>query len=182
MRPTPSQWRHVISPSWRPKGDKLAVTTTPHALPLSPDISKITDYLFVSVWPEARHADEIVQLGIELVLSMHWLPPRRWLRRLPLTVLWLPTIDTRLTPMPLSKLRRGVEAALPVIQRGGSVLCHCKSGVHRSVVMASCVLIGMGYSAEDAMATVKLGRAVADPDVAYIRRRIVEFELTWRSP
>ena len=78
-------------------------------------------------------------------------------------------------------LRRGVEAALPLIQRRGKVLCHCKAGVHRSVAMASCVLIGMGFSAEDAMATVKLGRALADPDAAHIRRRIVEFEVLAES-
>ena len=149
--------------------------------PISPDISQITDYLFISVWPEARHADEIVQLGIGLVLSMHWLPPQRALRRLPVTVRWLPTIDTPLTPMPLRTLRRGVEAALPVIRDGGRVLCHCKAGVHRSVAMASCVLIGMGLSAQDAMSTVKLGRAVADPDAAYVRRRIVAFEAWWQS-
>ena len=74
----------------------------------SPDISQITEYLFVSVWPEARHADEIVQLGIGLILSMHWLPPQTALRRLPITVLWLPTIDTPLTPMPMRSLRRGL--------------------------------------------------------------------------
>ena len=147
----------------------------------SPDISQITEYLFISVWPEARHADELVQLGIELVLSMHWMPPQRALRRLPLTVLWLPTIDTPLTPMPMGTLRRGVAAALPVIQGGGKVLCHCKAGVHRSVAMASCVLIGMGLSAEEAMATVKAGRSLADPDAAHIRSRIVRFEALWRS-
>jgi hypothetical protein len=68
---------------------------TPQA---SPDISKVTEYLFISDWPEARHAEEITQLGIGLVLSMHWMPPQRSIRRLPIRVLWLPTIDTPLTP------------------------------------------------------------------------------------
>ena len=154
---------------------------SPQPLLTSPDISQITEYLFISVWPEARHADEIVQLGIGLVLSMHSMPPQRSLRSLPLTVLWLPTIDTPLTPMPMGTLRRGVEAALPHIQRGGKVLCHCKAGVHRSVAMACCVLIGMGFSATDAMAIVKQGRALADPDAAHIRRRIVKFEALWGS-
>lgn len=153
----------------------------PQPPPASPDISPITEYLFISVWPEARHAEEIVQLGISLVLSMHWMPPQRVLRRLPVTVLWLPTVDTPLTPMPMRTLRRGVTAALPVIEGGGKVLCHCKAGVHRSVAMAACVLIGMGFSAGDAMSTVKAGRAVADPDAAYIRRRIVKFEEVWRG-
>jgi hypothetical protein len=38
-----------------------------------------------------------------------------------------------------------------------------------------------GLSAEDAMATVKAGRALADPDAAHIRSRIVQFEALWRS-
>lgn len=150
------------------------------APPTSPDISKITEYLFISDWPEAQHAEEITQLGIGLVLSMHWLPPQRALRRLPIQVLWLPTIDTPLTPMPLRTLRRGVETALPVIRGGGKVLCHCKAGVHRSVAMATCVLIGMGFSSETAIATVKAGRAVADPEAHYIHRRIVKFEEVWQ--
>lgn len=151
---------------------------TPQA---SPDISKITEYLFISDWPEARHAEEITQLGIGLVLSMHWVPPQRSIRRLPIQVLWLPTIDTPFTPMPIRTLRRGVEAALPVIQDGGKVLCHCKAGVHRSVAMATCVLIGMGFSVAAAIATVKAGRTVADPDAPYIRRRIVKFEQVWQG-
>lgn len=150
-------------------------------LQASPDISKITEYLFISDWPEAQHAAEIVRLGIGLVLSMHWMPPQASIRRLPIQVLWLPSIDTPLTPMPLNTLRRGVEAALPVIRDGGKVLCHCRAGVHRSVAMATCVLIGMGYSIEAAMTTVKAGRAVADPDAPYIRRRIVKFEEVWRG-
>ncbi len=154
-----------------------------HAQPPAPcpDISEITDYLFISVWPEARHVDAIVRLGIDLVLSMHWMPPQRALRALPLTVLWLPTIDTPLTPMPMGVFGRGVTAALPVIEHGGKVLCHCKAGVHRSVAMAACVLVGMGYTAEAAMATIKAGRSVADPDAAYIRRRILRFEAMWRA-
>ena len=96
-------------------------------------------------------------------------------------MLWLPTIDTPLTPMPMWVLGRGVTAALSVIEHGGKVLCHCKAGVHRSVAMAACVLVGMGYTAEAAMATIKAGRSVADPDAAYIRRRILRFEAMWRD-
>lgn len=147
----------------------------------NPDISKITEYLFISDWPEAQDAEEIMQLGIGLVLSMHWFPPQRSIQRLPIQVLWLPTIDTPLTPMPIRTLRRGVESALPVIREGGKVLCHCKAGVHRSVAMATCVLIGMGFTIEDAIATIKAGRAVADPEAPYIRRRIVKFGEVWRG-
>ena len=143
----------------------------------APDISRITDDVFISAWPEGEHADEILDLNIRLILSMHWMRPSRTLHRPPLRVLWLPTIDTPFTPMPIATLRRGVEAALPIILRDGrAVLCHCRAGVHRSVAMACCVLIGMGHSAEEAMRLVQEKRAVADPYIWYIRRRILEFE------
>ena len=143
----------------------------------APDISRITDDVFISAWPEGEHADEILDLNIRLILSMHWMRPSRTLHRPPLRVLWLPTIDTPFTPMPIATLRRGVEAALPIILRDGrAVLCHCRAGVHRSVAMACCVLIGMGHSAEEAMRLVQEKRAVADPYIWYIRHRILEFE------
>jgi hypothetical protein len=146
-----------------------------------PDISRITDYLYISAWPEGEHADEILALNIRLILSMHWLKPSKRLNHPPLRVLWLPTIDTPITPLPIGTLRRGVEAALLVIQEGWGVLAHCRAGVHRSVAMASCVLIGMGYSAHDAMNLVARQRDVADPHVSYIRRRIEKFESHWKE-
>lgn len=110
-------------------------------------------------------------MNIRLILSMHWLKPSKRLNRPP-RALWLPTIDTPITPMPIGTLRRGLEAALPVIEEGWGVLAHCRAGVHRSVAMASCVLIGMGDTADDAMNLVARQRDVADPHVWYIRRRI----------
>jgi len=146
---------------------------------LGPDISRITDYLYISAWPKGEHADEIQALNIRLILSMHWRRPSKSLNHPPLRVLWLPTVDTPITPMPIGTLRRGVEAALPVIEEGGGVLAHCKAGVHRSVAMASCVLIGMGYTADNAMQLVKEQREVADPFAGYIQSRIRKFESDW---
>ena len=150
-----------------------------------PDISQITETLYISAWPKGEHAGEIRALGVRLILSMHWRRPRHYMAlktvgHPPVRLLWLPTVDTPLTPMPMFLLCRGVEAALPVIRQGEKVLVHCKAGVHRSVAMACCVLIGTGYTAEEAMRLVKDRRAVADPDVWYIRRRIVKFEQEWR--
>ena len=144
-----------------------------------PDISPITDYLYISAWPRGEHAAEIRALGVRLILSMHWRRPVKTVGHPPVRLLWLPTVDTPLTPMPMFQLRRGVEAALPVVRQGEKVLVHCKAGVHRSVAMACCVLIGTGHTAEEAMRLVKEQRAVADPDVWYIRRRILKFEQRW---
>ena len=146
-----------------------------------PNISQITDYLYISGWPRGEHAGEIRDLGVRLILSMHWRRPVKTLGHPPVRVLWLPTVDTPLTPMPIFVLRRGVEAALPVIRQAEKVLVHCKAGVHRSVAMACCVLIGAGYTADAAMRLVKDRRAVADPDVWYIRRQILRFEQQWRQ-
>jgi protein-tyrosine phosphatase len=81
----------------------------------------------------------------------------------------------------MNLLLRGVEAALPVIQDGYGVLAHCRYGVHRSVAMACCTLIGMGYSADEAMRMVKDKRSTADPDIWYIRRRILKFMQLWNE-
>ena len=145
------------------------------------DVSSITDYLYLSAMPQGEHAAEIEAMGVRLILSMHWQRPSRSLGQPPVRLLWLPTFDTPITPIPISTLRRGVEAALPVIQGSERVLVHCRYGVHRSVAMACCVLISMGYSSNEAMALVKEKRAVADPDIWYIRSRIVKFGDLWKS-
>ncbi|HEY8167464.1 MAG TPA: dual specificity protein phosphatase [Candidatus Limnocylindrales bacterium] len=148
---------------------------------LEPDISKITDYLYISAFPEAEHAATIRALNVRLILSMPLQKPHHEVRMPPVRWLHLRTVDSPLVPMPVSVLRRGVEAALPVIDDGDAVLVHCLAGVHRSVAMACCVLIGMGYSAEEAMQLVESKREVADPRVWYIRARIEKFERSWRA-
>ena len=143
------------------------------------DISQITEYLYISGWPRSHHAIDLQALNIRLILSMHWMRPHKSLGNPPQKILWLPTFDNPFLPIPLTVLRRGVEAALPVIQAGGSVLAHCRYGVHRSVAMACCVLIGMGYTTEAAMDQVKTHREAADPEAWYIQNRVRKFERGW---
>lgn len=143
------------------------------------DVSPITDYLYISAWPRGNHAADILALNVRLILSMHWLRPSCTLGTPPMRVLWLPTIDSPLLPMPISSLQRGVEAALPVIQDGYRVLVHCRYGIHRSVAMACCVLIGMGMTAEEAMTLVEQKRSAADPRAGHIQSRIINFEQYW---
>lgn len=145
----------------------------------APDISQISDYLFISSWPEGEHYEEILDLNIRLILSMHWRRPSDDLDQSPLQLLWLPTIDFPLTPMPITALQRGVTAALKVIENGYSVLSHCRAGVHRGAAMACCVLIGKGYSAVEAIRLVEEKRPVANPSIWYIRKRIEKFESQW---
>ena len=68
----------------------------------------------------------------------------------------------------------------PVIEHGESVLIHCKAGVHRSVAMATCILIAHGYTADEAMTLVVEQRPVADPYAPYIQSRIRKFEQSWQ--
>jgi hypothetical protein len=143
------------------------------------DVSRITDYLYISAMPTGEHVEGIRALNIKLILSMHWQRPSVMLGQAPVRLLWLPTIDSPFTPMPIFRLKQGVDAALPVIQTGGGVLVHCRYGVHRSVAMACCVLIGMGYTASSAMQLVKERRPAADPHIWYIRNRILLFEKNW---
>ena len=145
----------------------------------SPHISQITEYLYISAWPKGEHVEDIVALGVRLVLSMHWIRPTKMLGQPPVDLLWLPTIDNPLFPMPIKTLEKGVRAALPVIKGGGSVLVHCKAGVHRSVAQAACILIGKGYSTDESMNIIKAKRAVADPDAKHIQNRIRKFEHHW---
>lgn len=145
------------------------------------DVSEITEYLYISAWPRGEHTDEIHTRGIRLVLSMHWVRPRLVPKDDPVRVLWLPTFDTPMTPIPMRILAYGVSAALPVIKAGNRVLVHCRAGRHRSVAMACAVLIGMGYTAQQAIQLVKEKRAAADPEIWYIQNRIVKFEKYWQA-
>lgn len=120
-------------------------------------------------------------MNVRLILSMHWIMPSQTLGHPPVRLLWLPTFDNPLLPMPINSLKRGVVAALPVIEAGHGVLVHCRAGRHRSVAMACCVLIAMGMSAGQAMELASQKRPAADPHARHIERRIYKFEETWRS-
>lgn len=143
------------------------------------DASAITDALYIAARPRSHHVSGMRELKIDLVISMIWFRPPSELMRAPFKLVRLPTMDSPLFPVPLWMLRRGVEAALPVIGRGGRVLVYCRAGRHRSVAMACCILIGLGMTADDAMNLVVTRRPVADPHARHIERRIRAFERDW---
>lgn len=145
----------------------------------SPDVSQITDYLFLSSLPKHEHAEHIWDLGVRLIVSMPLYRPPKVYCRPPFTFVHCPSIDSPLIPIPLSMLWRGVNAALPVIERGEGVLIHCKSGIHRSVAMTTCILIARGYTAGEAMQFIVERRPVADPYAPHILSRIRVFERSW---
>ena len=147
---------------------------------MSADISQVTDNLFLASHLDETHIEEINQYNIKLLISMvgqrepspHFGPE-------PFEVLWLKSYDTFLTPVPMRKLKQGVEAALPVIKRNKNVLVFCHQGKRRSVTMAASILIACGYSASDAVDLLKEKREVIIPVYWYVKRRIKKFERFW---
>jgi protein tyrosine phosphatase (PTP) superfamily phosphohydrolase (DUF442 family) len=142
--------------------------------------SRITDYLYISTQIRREDLEAVRDLDVQLIINMIALVrPSSALAELDVAVLWLGTFDFILLPIPLRTLTRGVEAALPVIRQGGRVLVYCQAGRHRSVAMASAILIAMGHSAEEAMDLVVEKRPVADPRAWHIQRQIRRFEKRW---
>ena len=146
------------------------------------DISQIAEDLYIASRVKTGDLEAVLQLDPALIISMivQRRPPKA-LTAEGLEVLWLRTFDFPLIPIPLRTLKRGAEAALPVIREGGRVLVFCEGGRHRSVAMASCILIGQGYSADEAMQLISRKRKVADPYAWHIQRQIRRFEALWRS-
>lgn len=143
------------------------------------DISRITDTLYIAAHPQAEHAEELAALPTRLLLSVRIRAPGRVVLGAVENWLHLPCIDSPLTPIPMLLLFRGVEAAMPVVQQGGVVVVHCHYGRHRSVALASCILIEQGYTALEAMRLITQQRPAADPYTWYIRARIERFAERW---
>jgi len=140
------------------------------------NFSRITDDLFIGDTPGMSDYDALRDLGVRLIINM------RLEKRLapdphpaPLNFLWLPAIDNPLFLIPMGYLKHGVRAALAAIRDGGKVYVHCAKGRHRGVAMGACILIAQGYDASQAVQLIKTQRPIADPDIFYIRSRIMRF-------
>jgi protein tyrosine phosphatase (PTP) superfamily phosphohydrolase (DUF442 family) len=145
------------------------------------DFSVITDYLVIGTTPRTEAYHILRAMGVKLVINMRWeRRPYPDIHEKPIPALWLPTFDSPFIPVPVHVLERGVRAALPVIDEGGSVYVHCQQGRHRGVAMGSAVLIAKGQTLEEAMNLIKGRRPVADPGIWYIRRQIMRFAELWK--
>lgn len=145
------------------------------------DISKITDKLYIAARPRSHSREMLLDLNVGLIISMILQSPDKDLGRPPLRIRRFFTIDSPITPIPMKTLMRGTVDALETMGEGKSVVVYCKRGVHRSVAMASAILIGMGYSADDAIELVKSKRIKANPNTYYIKSRIYRFEKVWKE-
>ncbi|MFN2216798.1 MAG: dual specificity protein phosphatase family protein [Anaerolineales bacterium] len=146
------------------------------------DFSEINEDLIVGTTPSAADYDLLRRLGVGLVINMRLeQKPFPDEHDPPLEFLWFPAIDYPLFPIPISFLVRGTKKALQVIQSGKRVYTHCQGGRHRGVAMGAAILIARGHSPEDAMNLLKEKRLVADPDIFYIRSRILRFAKVWQA-
>ena len=143
-------------------------------------ISQITPQIFLSSHFDTKDIDQLKKLNIKLVVNTTVFQfPHRDIEHNKIKVVTIPYIDSPLIPIPISMLNRGVRISLQYINRKENILVYCKRGVHRSVAMVCCILIGMGMSSDEAFKLVKSNRAIADPEVWYIKRRILKFEKEW---
>jgi protein-tyrosine phosphatase len=149
---------------------------------MSMDFSEITENLFIGTTPRTEAYQLLRRLGVGLVINMRVeRRPHPDYHNPPLPVLWLPTFDSPLVPIPLSYLRRGARRALETLKTGGKVYVHCAGGRHRGVAMGAAILIAQGYSPEEAMLLIKKKRQNADPDAWYIKRQILRFASQWNN-
>jgi protein-tyrosine phosphatase len=100
------------------------------------------------------------------------------LREHGITLLHLPTIDSRAVSQEM--LEDGVAWVNQQLADGGKVYIHCAHGIGRSVLLACCVLVSMGYSAQDALRQVKQKRPQAAPNQEQLNA-LVEFARRWRK-
>src|SRR5688572_807452 len=144
------------------------------------DISKITDYLYVGSCVRQEHAEELRVLKFDLIISMiAQLKIDEIYTKPPFKSLWIRTYDTFFTPISIRKLLQGVEAAKPIIEKGGKVLVFCVQGKRRSVAMAASILMSLGYTLDDASKLLIASREVANPQMWYIKRQLKRFEAFW---
>ena len=149
---------------------------------MSFNFSNITDDLFIGTTPLVSDYDGLRELGIQLIINMRLMHgPFPDPHHTPIKLLWLRTIDSPFFPIPISKLMTGARAALETIQAGGKVYVHCAGGRHRGVAMGACILIAQGYTPEAAMQLISKRRSFADPNIYYIRARILQFAKEWQK-
>jgi protein-tyrosine phosphatase len=130
--------------------------------------------------PRTEDAAKLLELNVRLILNMIFHVPEKVFLQPPFRMITLSTFDMVFLPIPMRKLWKGVKEALPVIDKGESVLVYCHKGRHRSVAMAACILIAGGSTADEAMHLIAGKRPVADPYAWHIQRRIRGFEAEWK--
>ena len=85
-----------------------------------------------------------------------------WLDSTPSGATWLPIHDLHVPP--IGTMRELVDSIVARLGVGERVLIHCAAGMGRAGTTAACVLVRLGSSVDDALATVARCRPGAGPE------------------
>ena len=96
-----------------------------------------------------------------------------WLESSPSDAIWLPIHDLHVPT--IDAMRELVESIVSRLMEGERVLVHCAAGMGRAGTTAACVLVRLGSSVDDALATVARGRPGAGPEAGVQLDLVREF-------
>ena len=141
--------------------------------------SVINDYLIMGTKPKASDYVRLKKLDVGLIINMRAENKVLRPKSLPIPFIWVPTLDTRFTPIKPKQLLKAIEYSQETIKAGHKVYVYCRAGRHRSLVMSAAILISMGQTPDEAMALIKKQRLAADPDAKHIRAAVMRFNEFW---
>ena len=122
------------------------------------NVSRVNDWLLVGGGvPRSRYV-ELKALGVTAVIDMRGerCDDAEALAALGIELLNLPVADRY--PPSVAQLMRGVEWALPRLERGGQLFTHCEHGVGRGPLMGLAVMVARGWDAPVAYREVRKAR------------------------
>jgi dual specificity MAP kinase phosphatase len=121
----------------------------------APDLTWVTGHLAVSASLLPRHIPSLAGLGIGAIVDLRQeaTDDPDLLALHGISFLHLPVRDH--SPPTQEQLGLGTRWVLDQLQAGRKALVHCREGVGRSVVLASCVLMAQGHDLESAVGLIK---------------------------
>jgi protein-tyrosine phosphatase len=121
----------------------------------------------VDVVVSALTSDEVANLALS--------DEQELLRSHDIIFVSFPIVD-RTIPTSQADVGTLVERLARFILDGKNVLIHCRQGIGRSALIAACVLVALGVSADTALEEIAKARGCPVPETIEQRRWIKEFE------
>ena len=84
-------------------------------------------------------------------------------------------IEDRSVPAEPSEFHRFVDLLNAELRNGAAVVIHCRAGIGRSSLIAACLLIRRGLSADSALQAIEEARGLSVPDTPEQRLWIKQF-------
>jgi protein-tyrosine phosphatase len=89
-------------------------------------------------------------------------------------------IEDRSVPTSHAKFGTLVDQLLEYSRKGKAIAVHCRAGIGRSSMIAACVLIRNGFSANSAFQTIEESRGCPVPDTPEQRQWVERFSVSSR--